>query len=318
MIEVVEYREKRREEWEDFVERSSNGTIFHLQKFFDYHPKKRFKHIHFLLEKEGKVISLFPAALQDASKDRTLVSHPGSSYGGFVFKKNIGIKESITVVERLLRYLRKKGFKRIILTQPPIVYQKILNNYLDFALWICGARYLKRELSAVIETSEDPLSTFKPEARTAVRKSIKLGVEVRETQDYHHFYEILKENLKMRHSVDPTHSLDELLHLARIFPEEIRLFGAYLGEELIGGIVSFACNERVILAFYISHKEEYQSYRPVNLLIYELLKWTNQHGHRYLDLGTFTLRMEPDFGLAKFKETFKARGLFRDTLMIEL
>lgn len=317
-MEVIEYEEKYRKHWEEFVERSNNGTIFHLQKFLDYHPKGKFEHRHLLLEKRGKIISIFPAAQRDTPEGKILISHPGTSYGGFVFQKDLGIREAVSVVDKLLDFLSKNGFKKVLLTQPPVIYQTILSNYIDFALWICGARYLRRELSAVIGVSEDPLHTFKPEARTAVRKSIKLGIEVKESQDYQRFYKILKLNLKMRHNVTPTHSLKELLRLAQLFPTRIRLFCAYLKKDPIGGIVSFACNERVVLAFYISHIEEFQSFRPVNLLIYELLKWTFQHGYRYLDLGTFTLRMEPDFGLAKFKENFRARGLFRDSLVVEL
>ncbi|MHA2601009.1 MAG: GNAT family N-acetyltransferase [Candidatus Thorarchaeota archaeon SMTZ1-83] len=317
-MEVIEYEEKHRERWEEFVERSNNGTIFHRMKFLDYHPKGRFQNRHFLIEERDRIVSVFPGAEEAAPEGRMLVSHPGASYGGFVVSEDLGVRGSIAVVKRLFNSLRERGFKKVVLTQPPVIYQKILTNYIDFAVWICGGTYLRRELSAVIEVSEDPLLTFRTAARTAVRKSIKSGVKVRESQDYERFYEILRKNLRMRHNVTPTHSLDELLRLTELFPERIRLFCAYLGEEPIGGIVSFICNQRVVLAFYISHIEEYQSYRPVNLLIYELLKWLRQSGHRYLDLGTFTLKMEPDFGLARFKENFKARGLFRDTLVIEL
>jgi lipid II:glycine glycyltransferase (peptidoglycan interpeptide bridge formation enzyme) len=193
-----------------------------------------------------------------------------------------------------------------------------MNNYVDFALSVKGSRYLRRELSAVIETAEDPLPTFKPEARTAVRKSMKLNVRVVESEDYSTFYAMLEKNLRMRHNVTPTHSLDELEALARLFPERIRLFAAYAEKEMIGGIVLFTCNSRAVLAFYISHVEEHQSMRPVNQLIYQIIKWSYQRGYRYLDLGTFTLRMEPDYGLAKFKETFRARGVFRETLEIDL
>jgi hypothetical protein len=317
-MEVIEYKGDYRDRWEEFVAKSNNGTIFHLMKFLDYHPKGRFEDRHFLIEDRGKIASIFPAAERTTPEGRVLVSHPGASYGGFVVSEDLGIKQSIVVVKRLLNFLGERGFKKVVLTQPPVIYQKILSNYVDFAVWTCGSTYLRRELSAVIEVSEDPLSTFRPAARTAVRKSIKSGVKVRESQDYERFYGILKRNLRMRHNVTPTHSLEELLRLTRILPERIRLFCAYLGEESIGGIVSFICNHRVVLAFYISHIEEYQSYRPVNLLIYELLRWLRKGGYRYLDLGTFTLKMEPDFGLAKFKENFRARGLFRDTLVIEL
>jgi hypothetical protein len=317
-MEVIEYHRKLRAEWEEFVENSNNGTIFHLQKFFDYHPTSRFKHRHLLIKKGNRIRALFPAAEQDSSEGKVLASHPGASYGGLVFSPEMGIKESISAVKALLDFSRKQGFTKIVFTQAPIVYHKVLSNYVDFAVWTSGARYLRRELSAVIAAVHDPLAIFRPEARTAVRKSIKSGITVRESRDYARFYEILKMNLEMRHNVTPTHSLDELIRLARLFPKRIRLFCAYKDAEPIGGVVTFGCNERVVLAFYISHVEEHQRLRPVNLLIFELLKWVYDRGYSHLDLGTFTLREQPDFGLAKFKENFKARGLFRNTLEVEL
>jgi hypothetical protein len=263
-------------------------------------------------------MSVLPAAERQTPEGRILISHPGASYGGFVFNPNLGIQDAVSIVDEVLSFLTAEQFTKLILTTPPIVYHTVMNNYLDFALSVRGSRYLRRELSAVIEMSEDPLSTFKPEARTAVRKSLKSGVRVRESKEYPAFYKILEKNLKMRHNVTPTHSLSELETLVRLFPERIRLFAAYVEEEMIGGIVLFICNTRTVLAFYISHVEKHQSLRPVNQLIYQVMRWSHERSYRYLDLGTFTLRMEPDFGLAKFKETFRARGVFRDTLEIDL
>ncbi len=36
-------------------------------------------------------------------------------------------------------------------------------------------------------------------------------------------------------------------------------------------------------------------------------------GFKYLDFGIFTVNMEPNWGLGRFKENFGARGIFRDT-----
>ena len=101
-------------------------------------------------------------------------------------------------------------------------------------------------------------------------------------------------------------------------PHEIQLFSAYLSGEQIAGVVLFLCNPRVILAFYISHREEFQKYRSVNLLFHEIMNWGQQRGFKYLDFGTFTLNMDPNWGLGKFKETFGAKGLFRDTFFRDL
>jgi lipid II:glycine glycyltransferase (peptidoglycan interpeptide bridge formation enzyme) len=122
----------------------------------------------------------------------------------------------------------------------------------------------------------------------------------------------------MRHNVSPTHTLSELLKLKTLFPDKIILFGAYRKEKLLGGMIIFVTNPKVILAFYISHDNSFQSYRPVNLLFYEVIKWGRNRGFKFLDLGTFTLNMEPNWGLGRFKENFNARGFLRDTYQTEL
>ena len=87
---------------------------------------------------------------------------------------------------------------------------------------------------------------------------------------------------------------------------------------MIGGTVVFTANPRVLLAFYISHNDNFQIYRPVNLLFYEIIKWGRNKRFKYLDLGTFTLNMEPNWGLGKFKEKHNARGFLRDTFELNL
>jgi len=98
----------------------------------------------------------------------------------------------------------------------------------------------------------------------------------------------------------------------------VKQFSAYMGEKQIAGMTIFICNSRVALAFYISHREEYQSYRAVNLLFYEVIRWAAAQGFKFLDLGTFTLNMVPNWGLGRFKENFGAKGYFRDTLQKRL
>ncbi|RKY90754.1 GNAT family N-acetyltransferase, partial [candidate division KSB1 bacterium] len=207
---------------------------------------------------------------------------------------------------------------KIEMTLTPIFYAWKINHYLDFALFRNGFSYRKREVSSFVTldfSADEVLQTFKNESRTAVRRAIKLGVAVRESEDFPTFYQILRRNLKMRHNVQPTHTLDELICLKNIYPERIHLYAAYLQEQMIAGVVMFHCNPLVTLAFYISHNEDFQQYRAVNLLFYEIFRLSIQQGFRYLDFGIFTVNMEPNWGLARFKENFGSKGIFRDTIV---
>jgi lipid II:glycine glycyltransferase (peptidoglycan interpeptide bridge formation enzyme) len=253
-------------------------------------------------------------------KDKVLYSHRGSTYGGFIYR-DAGIRDAFDFVEALKIHAKDNAFTRIVITLPPIVYMTKYSNYVDFAFLQNGFRYLRREISSVLQlprTEAEILPMFRAEARTAARKSIRQGVEIRICEEYDAYYEILKKNLRLRHNVTPTHSLDELKRLAKLFPDRIQLWGAYLYDTLIAGVVNFICTENVVLAFYISDDKNFQEYRPVNNLFYHIFQWCLQRNLQFYDFGIFTVNMDPNWGLGKFKESFGARGLFRDTFELLL
>jgi hypothetical protein len=314
-IKIVKYSDKYHQLWDRFVHESNNGTIFHTQKFLSYHPPERFENHSILFTKNDKIIAIMPATLRKDGKNIIFSSHRGASFGGIVHDENLGVDTAHQVIDTLIKYAKHEGYSGIQLTPAPIIYQKRPSNYIDFALYINGFTYLKRELSSVVKltlSNGEIFDIFRQESRTATRKAISYGVEIKTSDDYKTFYQILERNLSMRHNVTPTHTLYELKLLRNMFPKEIELKSAYYKNKMIAGVVNFICNSRVVLAFYISHNDEFQKYRAVNLLFYEILKDCYQKGFEYLDFGLFTVNMDPNFGLGKFKEGFGARGVFRD------
>jgi len=320
-MRVVEYTPEMLDQWEGFVESSANGTIFHLQRFLNYHPPGRFRHRHLMFYEGKKLVALVPGVDWQDGKRRVYISHRGASYGGFVIPEGFGIKDAMEVVGTLLWWCKNKEYRELILTQTPQIYYSRPHNHIDFALMRNGATFVKRELTSVIELKssiDENFAMFRSEARTATRKAMRNGVEVRLSDDFPEFYRILEKNLAMRHNVSPTHTLEELLLLRSFFPNRIMLWGAYYKGNLIAGVVIFITNPRALLAFYISHDERHQHLRPLNLLFYSVIKWGIENRFRYLDFGTYTLNMEPNFGLANFKEGFGALGYFRDTYRVVL
>jgi lipid II:glycine glycyltransferase (peptidoglycan interpeptide bridge formation enzyme) len=162
------------------------------------------------------------------------------------------------------------------------------------------------------------LAKFKSSHLRAVRNAQEKGVNVRQSNDFDSFYNILEQNLKIRHSVSPTHTLAELKNIHAMFPDRINLFAAFVKGVMVAGVVNFVVNDHVVLAFYISHDEAYQEFRAVNLLFYSIFDWAIQQGFRIYDFGTFTVNEEPNMGLGRFKENFGASGIFRDTIELKL
>lgn len=319
-LRVVPFTLSDAESWDNFVWQSNNGTLFHTRAFLAYHPSQRFNDDSLLFFKEGKLLAVLPAATRARDASRILRSHPGASFGSFVTHADLSLRDAERVVTHFLAYCHERGYAGAEITLPPQIYLARPSNYLDFILYQHGFRYRKREVSSVVPLdvpADRVLELFSPESRRAVRRAQKLGVQIKESDDFATFYEILQKNLRLRHNVQPAHSLDELLQLRRMFPERIRLFAAFAENEMIAGIINFVCNPRVVLAFYISHREAFQRYRGVNLLFYDVFKWCSAQGFRFLDFGIFTVNMQPNWGLGRFKESFGAQGVFRDTMLLE-
>jgi hypothetical protein len=321
MMEIKKFIEEQSDLWEKIVKNANNGTIFHTRKFLSYHPQGRFTDHSLIFYKKDKPYILFPAAEKEYDGKRFLISHPGSSYGSFVTPEDISFSNSYVLVESLIKYAKKQKFNGIRITPPPTIYNRRLSNYIEFVLIQHDFTYLKREVSSILfleKTIEQNLAKFKPSHRQAVRKAIKAGVKVHESDNFDEFYKILKNNLKIRHNVIPTHTLDELLKLKELFPEKIHLFGAFFDDKMVAGVVNFIATPDVVLAFYISHNEEYQETRALNLLFYTIFDWAIKEQHKVFDFGIFTVNEEPNFGLARFKENFGSSGMFRDTFEIIL
>ena len=321
MFKFSRYSKNDEAVWDKFVSNSNNGTIFHLRKFLNYHSKDKFVDHSILIIKNKKLFSVFPAAERVVSNQKLLVSHPGSSVGSFVIPENLSIANSIELVNEMKDYAKESGFNGIQITLPPNLYQKRLSNYMDFAFFRGGFIYKKREITSILfleKNIETTLKKFRPSHRRAVKTAQSKGVKVRESEKYDEYYKILQKNLSKRHGVNPTHTLRELKKLKTIFKDKVKLFSAFIDGKMIAGIVNFIINDKVVLAFYISHDELYNQYRPLNILFYEVFSWAIESKYKVYDFGIFTVNEKPNMGLGRFKENFGASGIFRDTIELNL
>ena len=319
MLKVKRHDKKNKVLWDSFVKNANNGTLFHLRKFLSYHPKDRFVDHSIEFYKKNALFSVFPAAESNINEENFLVSHPGLTVGSFVVPESISISDSLDLIKVLIDYAKKNKFAGVRLTIPPIFYQNRASNYIDYALLRNGFKYLKREVTSTLFIENDVkanLGKFKPSHARAVKKARETGVAIKISQDVESFYAILKENLKIRHGVNPTHTIQELYDIINLFPNSINIFGAFYRGEMIAGVLNFIIKPDVVLAFYISHKEKFQELRPLNLLFYSIFEWCIKEKIKVYDFGIFTVDGEPNMGLGRFKENFGASGIFRDTFQI--
>ena len=319
-MEIIEYSEKWKPKWDKFVLESNNGTIFHLQKFYDYHPKDKFNFNHLIFLDKGNIVGLLPG-----SRIGNLYESPiGSSYGSIV-TKDVKFANAMEMVSTLLEYGKKKGIKEFLLTSAPRVYELHPNENLDFAMLWLGFYYDLHYISSAIKLfpDEDIISRFQPTVRRNIRKALKNnGLRVEMNDAYEEFYPILIEN-KARHNVKPTHSLEDLKKLKELLPDNILLFIVYYKDKPIAGSCVFICNDRVALCFYNMLLYEYEHLKPIHRVMYEVIKWATENGYQYVDTGVSQDTkaenpMTPSMNLIDFKEKFDAKTVMRNTLQIKL
>jgi len=315
-MEIIEYTKKWKDKWDNFVLASNNGTIFHMQKFFDYHSEGKFTFNHLIFLDKGNIVALLPG-----SKIGSLYESPiGSSYGSIV-TKDVKFSYAMEMVSSLLEYGKKTGIKEFLLTSAPRVYEEHPNENLDFAMLWQGFTYDLHYISSAIKLfpDQDIISRFQPTVRRNIRKVLKnKDIRIELNDRYDEFHPILVNN-KARHDIKPTHTLEDLLKLKKLLPDNILLFMVYYKDVPIAGSNVFICNKQVALCFYNMLNYEYENLKPIHRVMYEVVKWSTENGYQYVDIGVSQDTkadnpMTPSMSLIDFKEKFDAKTVMRNTL----
>lgn len=320
-MDIVRYDPSLKEEWDSFVLRSNNGTMFHLQGFLEYHAPGKFPFHHLLFYKNGELRAVLPGGL-----DKLMIyeSPAGASYGSFVVD-DIKFHETLEIIDSFENYCWTKCIREVYLTSAPFIYQQELSHNLEYALLYRGFVYQRHYISHVIRLNEkdDVLKSFQKTTRNIIRQSFRQNaLSIEESDCFDEFYPILVEN-KQKHGAKPTHTLKELRELSNLLGDRVRLLLVRHKGKAIGGIVTFHCNDAVLLCFYIAMLYEYQHLRPIYRSMYEIITWAKKQGYKFLDTGVSQDTrdenpMTPSLDLIFFKEKFNSRGILRSTFWKKL
>lgn len=306
---ISDYSQEQRALWDAFVARSKNGTFLFQRDYMDYHADRFPDSSLMALDESGAVHALLPATrLGDE-----LVSHAGLTYGGFVTGERMTVARMIDLFEASLGHLREAGVTALLYKTVPHIYHRSPAEEDVYALFRYGARLYRRDVLSVIDYGGG--SGWEARWRYRRRKAgkaVRAGMEIRQSDEYDRFWALLESNLERRHGIRPVHTLEEIRLLARQFPEQIQLFGAYRGNVLQAGAVIYR-SSTVCHAQYSASSVEGREVRALDL-VFACLIDTFRDRVRYFDFGTSN---EQDgrllnTGLVDYKERFGARAVVHD------
>jgi hypothetical protein len=311
LIDVCRYTPNRADAWNAFVVQAKNATFLFDRRFMDYHSD-RFTDNSLIFSQDGIVIALLPANLSGS----TLVSHGGLTYGGIVTDARMSAGKMLEVFDACLTHLRSEDIRTFIYKPVPHFYHLLPAEEDIYALYRFGAKLTQVDASAAIAIASRP--RFSNSRRMGVKRARKAGLRVQESADWVLCWALLESVLAERHGTTPTHGRLEIERLAAAFPDRIRQFGAYLGDEMVSAIVVFDC-VRTVHVQYIASGSKGRELGGVDLIVQHLLDDVFRD-RCWLDLGISTEAGGAvlNAGLANQKEMFGARTVVYQRFSVDI
>ena len=286
------YTADRAGEWDAFVKSAKNPLFMHQRAFMDYHSD-RFSDHSLMFYDEDKLEALLPAN----EKENVLYSHGGLTYGGLILGTNAKQHTVMDCFELIRKYMKEKGFQKLVYKAIPHVYHLQPAEEDLFAIKYYGGKLTEVSASTVIDLKA-PIKM--PKGRKAqISRAKREGVCVVCTDkkdDYVSFLDLENEVLESRHNKHAVHTADELYMLHERFSERIKLYAAMYQGKLIAGTVVFIY-DNVIHTQYMAADEDARRIGALDLCIATVmeeyakeLKWmdfgiSTEDGGTYLNEG---------------------------------
>ena len=271
----------------------------------DYHAD-RFDDHSLMAYQDGRLIAILPA---NRAGD-ALISHGGLTFGGFVTGEKMRVSAMLDLFAALLRHARDVGVRTVVYKPAPHIYHRVPAEEDLYALFRHRARLVRCDVSSAIRLAD----------RLPLTKGRKCGLKLARANHVaagrsdaiEEFMEMEATLLREKYGVRPTHTATEMRLLADRFPENIKLFAAYRGPALLGGVVVFE-TPRVAHAQYIAATDAGRELGALDAVMDHLLNEVYRDT-AYFDFGIST---EQDGrylneGLIENKESYGARAVVYD------
>lgn len=307
MFEVKRYSDKDKETWNQFVEKSRQGTFLLNRGYMDYH-RDRFKDHSLMFFRDGELFAILPANVVDG----TLWSHQGLTYGGLLTGDKASAEDILDLFTDMNDFLRQKGFKTVVYKPVPWIFKRQPSEEDLYAIInVCHGEVCVRNLSATVDMT-NPIK-WRHDRHYNANKAERNGIEVcQDNSALPEFWKVLDDNLASTYNSKPVHTLPEMQLLADKFPKNIRLYVARYQGDVVGGVVMYIM-PTIVHTQYISATTQGKHLHAVDALIrYIMQEWGGKC--RYFDFGTSNEEHGKILNrtLISQKEGFGGRGVCYD------
>jgi len=279
MVEIIRYEEKYKNEWNNLIDASKNGTFLINRNYMDYHST-RFIDFSLLIYQRGRLVAVFPANL----KNDVIYSHQGLTYGGLIYTNLLTTKDILLIFMSIKNHYRDNNVQKIIYKAVPYIYTTYPAQEDLYALFGNDARLIGCNMSSTVLLNNR--LRFTESRICGIRKAGRKNLTCIQSNDYKSFWSLLTLNLETKYNVKPVHSLQEIEYLHHIFPENIKLFEVKEDEKVIAGTVLYI-SKKVVHTQYIAASPEGKELGALDMLFDFLINKEFAH-YDYFDFGQST------------------------------
>jgi hypothetical protein len=316
-MQVFAYSERDAAQWDLEVPRCPMATFLHTRRFLSYHGN-RFNDVSLILRDESEtIVGLFPAAI-DPHDERTVISHPGITFGGLLHDGALTGANMKQAMEKITRYYAEMELNALRYKAVPYIYSQIPAADDLYALFRLNAVRYRCDLSCAIdlENRRPPGSRRK----RSLKKAEKAGVRIADGPQFiPALWPVVEENLNRKLGAGPVHSLEEITELQTLFPQNIRFVVALLDDRVIAGVTLFL-SPQVTHAQYIASNAVGYQVGALDAVFSHCIEHAKQSAIRYFDFGTSNTDdgMQLTESLYQFKVEFGGGGVAQEFYEIHL
>lgn len=299
--------------WDEFVEKSINGTFLQSRRFLNYHPVGKFIDYSIMIyDEKNKLCAIIPACDVREEGKRILYSHKGSTFGGIVIdKRYYKAKYLLEMVKELKVFIKSEGFNEIYLKATSEIFSSVKIDLMQYAFYYNGFQEYK-ELSTYINYGyykENILSNFSQGKKTHIRNCEKQSLIIRtlKKEDIPEFYQVLCHNLEKFHA-KPVHIVEEFIDfLDNRLTNECEFFGCFMNNEMIAAAMMFYFHKtKTAHTQHLIALSDYNKLSPLSYMYYSMIKIMKERGFDKISFGIATenLGRVINMGLISSKEEY--------------
>jgi hypothetical protein len=220
----------------------------------------------------------------------------------------------LEIFEALHQHMKENRISRMRYKPVPHIYHSIPAEEDLYALFRNSAALVRRDVSTSIYAGAK--TAMSDRRKRGIKKALKHGIDVRVSSDFTTYMTIVKKILNRKYDADPVHSAGEMEMLSGQFPENIRLFAAYGGSEMLAGVIIYE-SSNVAHVQYIAASDAGKDSGALDA-VFDCLINKHYTEKKYFDFG---ISNEDEgrylnIGLITQKEEFGARAIVYDTYEI--